>query len=76
MKWINGLINKEDDPRKEWHTWFAWFPVIIGNTTRKGGQLRHEKCWLEYVERKGTYHPPFYFDDYGTCWTWKYRELK
>lgn len=27
---------------KEWHRWFAWFPVDVGNTL----------TWLEYVERR------------------------
>lgn len=28
---------------KKWHTWFAWYPVVIENKV----------VFLEYVERKG-----------------------
>lgn len=28
----------------EWHRWFAWRPVRVG---------QHDCRWLEYVERKG-----------------------
>lgn len=30
-----------------WNKWFAWYPVTIGNNWH----------WLEYVERKYTFHP-------------------
>ena len=29
--------------RKEWHIWFAWYPVRVG---------LHEKRWLEFVYRR------------------------
>lgn len=40
MKWT---YNKEN-PRMEWHTWFAWHPV-----TPKGS---NETVWLEPIQRK------------------------
>ena len=30
-----------------WHTWFAWFPVIVGTTEGN----KNIKVWLEPVER-------------------------
>lgn len=75
MRWVNGLVNQKDDYRRGWHRWFAIYPVIIGNTAR-GGVHRHIKCWLEFVERKGTYHPPLGYGDFGSRWTWEYRDIK
>jgi hypothetical protein len=50
------------DRRKQWHRWFAWFPVRIGET--------RECLWLEYVERKGECH--CYYDCY---WSFEYRPV-
>jgi hypothetical protein len=48
MKWIKSLTNKEDY-RKEWHTWFAWFPITIQTIVIPQGEI-YIKCWLECVE--------------------------
>lgn len=55
---IIKLPGKTKDPWRhtDWHRWFAWHPVFLGE--RKdgflvGGQPR-EVAWLQYVERKGS----------------------
>ena len=30
---------------REWHTWFAWHPILIDNSY----------IWLEFIERRLTY---------------------
>jgi|GEM_PF-4700148 len=51
MKWINGrTIMAKIHRRKNWHRWFAWYPVIIGQTGT-GEEEREVKVWLQYVER-------------------------
>lgn len=63
MKWISGFSDDEKVRRKkEWHRWFAWFPVIIGHT-KDGRQI---KAWLRYVKRRGTH----YF--YSGHWKYEY----
>lgn len=50
------------EPRIVWHTWFAWFPVRVGE----------DDCrWLEKVERRGT----FEYDSQGGYWHFEYRPL-
>lgn len=39
MKWP---ITKVEKDLTEWHTWFAWFPVTIGNNMH----------WMELVSRR------------------------
>lgn len=34
---------KKYSEQKEWHTWFAWFPIRVSND---------EVIWLQAVERK------------------------
>lgn len=47
---------------KDWHKWFAWFPVRISD---------QENAWLEYVERRIEY-----YDGYdGTYSFVEYRKL-
>lgn len=44
MKWDCGETLGEKIAReKEWHLWFAWYPVRVGP---------HDCRWLEYVERR------------------------
>ena len=67
MKWINGLTSQEKTRRREeWHTWFAWFPVMVGQTTDE----HCIKVWWDYVERKGK----FSWDSQGGCWIYTYRK--
>jgi hypothetical protein len=48
--------------RGQWHPWFAWYPVRIGD----------ECCaWLELVERRGEY----WSDPYGSGWDYEYRAV-
>lgn len=49
---------------QNWHSYFTWWPTRIGK-----GDCR----WLEYIERKGTYHENHYYGS-STWWTWEYRE--
>jgi hypothetical protein len=49
MRWINGYIWEEKVRRKGiWHEWFAWYPVIVGQTEEK----RKIIIWWEKVLRK------------------------
>ncbi len=43
---------------REWHPWFAWFPVRVG---------RHDCRWWETVERRNEYQ-------YVAAYSWEYRE--
>ena len=43
---------------KNWHRWYAWFPIQVGN---------HDCRWLEWIERKGDHAC------YGGDWFWEYR---
>jgi hypothetical protein len=67
MKWKNGLTTEERIRRMEnWHSWFAWFPVVIGVTDDQ----HYIKAWLTHVERKGT----FVCHWMEAFWTYEYRE--
>ena len=52
---------------KNWHNWFAWFPVRV---PQRGKEL----VWLETIERKGTKGPCHCTWD-GYYW-WEYRNIK
>lgn len=53
-------IAKLNDCQK-WHRWFAWYPVKIG----------HRDCrWLEFVNRKFTFHKGYMSNDYWTVQYW------
>jgi hypothetical protein len=52
----------EDGDVRDWHRWFAWYPVHIGPNDCR---------WLETVERSGT----FYSGIYSTWWDWEYRPI-
>ena len=55
-------------PSREWHTWFAWFPVIVTETINYY-HSRGRLVWLENVERK-------FWEDYGYgLWGYNYRQL-
>lgn len=54
---------------KDWHKWFAWYPVELGNG---------DKIWLETVMRRGEK-----VDNYSSFsgieyahWTYEYKELE
>ncbi len=62
MKFDCGLTWGEKlAAKKEWHAWFAWHPVRLGES--------HECRWLEYVARKGQQ------EGYEVEWKFDYREL-
>lgn len=63
MKWVNGLTFWAKDIRnREWHKWFAWYPVII-DYVGEGRDKRNVKVWLQYILRRE--------DSYGE---WEYKE--
>lgn len=54
-----------DKEKKQWHLWFAWYPVEIEIT--KDGDSKY--IWLETVQRCGTQ----LFWDCESIWTYKYK---
>lgn len=48
--------------RENWHRWFAWRPVRLG---------ANDCRWLEYVERKQTFHVGYG----GAWWSSEYRAI-
>jgi hypothetical protein len=73
MIWKNGLteeakrkirVQKRRLAIKEWHKWFAWYPVII-----RIENDHNIKAWMQYVERKTEYFWP-------TEWEYRERGLK
>ena len=51
MKWKAGPSPHEQEmvriaKMKQWHTWFAWYPVTIGDN----------QVWLETILRQGSVH--------------------
>lgn len=63
MKWDCGRSWPEEyAAKRQWHSWFAWFPVRVGT---------HDCRWLELVERKGEYCSSW---DYA-FWSYEYRPL-
>jgi hypothetical protein len=73
MEWINGETQESKIIRKQkWHKWFAWFPVVVEYVIIDK-KIRKVKIWLDYVNRKGTYHTnPFCYD---ATWTYEYEKL-
>lgn len=45
---------------ENWHPYYAWLPILVGDQDTR---------WLEWIERKGTYH----FAPYIGPWSWEYR---
>lgn len=65
MKWIK--LNKHEG-KKQWHNWFAWYPVSVGVTPDKDDKM----VWLSTVQRCGIYHHSNWTDSY---WIFKYRSV-
>lgn len=51
-----------DDAKKEWHDWFAWFPVRISD---------YEKVWLCKVRRIGYIWYDYHHFPHKK-WDWRY----
>ena len=52
---------------KQWHWWFAWYPVRIPT---EGRMRKQHKVWLQRIRRCGVYE-----DGYeGPYWVWHYAE--
>ena len=66
MKFNCGpTLQEKIKARKEWHDWFAWYPVRIAVT------LGSSDCrWLETVERRGEHNWDY---DGGSYWDYEYR---
>jgi hypothetical protein len=48
MRWTDGLSADEIRRReKVWHKWYAWFPVVVGETS--DGHMIY--AWFEVVWR-------------------------
>jgi hypothetical protein len=54
----------KDTSRRQWHKWFAWYPVRLTTDC-------HEVRWLENVYRVGK---SSYDGDGGTYWSWRYAD--
>jgi hypothetical protein len=64
MKFNCGPTRAEKRAAKqEWHNWFAWFPVRVGDRDCR---------WFETVKRKGHYYA-LYCDEY---WKYEYKEIE
>lgn len=44
MKFKIDSKSVKDERKKQWHNWFAWYPVRINES---------ETVWLEDIQRKG-----------------------
>ena len=76
MKYVDGLTRatkrelklKKISERKEWHKWFAWYPVEV-DETKDGHKI---KIWMQYVNRRALY-------DESPSWPyflgWQYSEI-
>jgi len=58
--------HKKFTRRREWHRWFAWYPVRIDND-----ELR----WLEVLERIGTYYK-MDCAEVSSWWEYHYRTIE
>jgi len=61
-------IYKPYNHKCDWHTWFAWLPVVV-HTYEDGSK---KMIWLSRVLRKETLHLGFECDYY----TWEYKEIR
>lgn len=69
MKWVTGYtIERKNELKQQWHRWFAWYPVVVGETVLG----RKIKIWLEYVERMGSIS---YDWDGNNYWRYEYRTI-
>ena len=70
MIWRDGLTNEEKLRRKKnWHKWFAWFPVTIGVSND-----HHKfKCWLQYTLRRGRIEGRCIGGDLVYVWEYDYK---
>ena len=63
MEWKNYY-------KKDWHEWFAWYPIIIETKDQNNGEYER-KVWLNKVLRK-------YTNKYWqgqSYWVYEYREI-
>lgn len=56
------------DKKKQWHKWFAWYPVVISKTFPGYSTCKHW-AWFEWIERQNITY------DYGV-WNYEYRERR
>ncbi|MEA1980841.1 MAG: hypothetical protein U9N54_07705 [candidate division Zixibacteria bacterium] len=57
--------------KRQWHTWFAWYPVRVPTKGRMSGM---HKVWLQKVQRKGKSY--FIYDIGQWAWKWKYKQME
>ena len=74
--WCGESQHAKRDRTEEWHPWFAWYPVLVENATKK--------CWywLSWIERR-VHQPASMWDrryviyrtnDVWIRWFWIYRK--
>ena len=70
MKWRVGKPGAKRRLKKQWHRWYAWYPVRVPTYGRMSGQ--HRVCLVQ-IWRRGT---PYRTGQYGEheCWSWEYHE--
>ena len=57
-------FKKKCEKLENWHGWFAWRPVRVGENDCR---------WLETVQRKGTH---CWTGWPGSFWQWEYKPMK
>lgn len=64
MRWQSESIWAKIDRKKQWHKWFAWYPVRLLAPDEHSNQYidTEQKVWLEYVERRARYHHVTYWE--------------
>ncbi len=60
MKFRRSSQKERDVKKKDWHLWFAWYPISVGE---------HDYRWFEMVERKGVFLAGLEINN----WSWQYR---
>jgi hypothetical protein len=65
MRWASESWEAKHDRLGQWHRWFAWRPVRVGE----------QIAWLETVERRGEWGPMRGFPP-SIPWLWEYRVVQ
>jgi hypothetical protein len=65
MRWTSKNWKAKHDRLGQWHRWFAWRPVRVGE----------QIAWLEAVERRGAWGPMQGFPPH-IPWRWEYRVMQ
>ncbi|MGY6249725.1 hypothetical protein ACXIUS_19560 [Bosea thiooxidans] len=63
MRWRSETIEMREARLGQWHEWFAWYPVRVGES----------QVWWELVERRGAWVVLRRHDWWTNVWRWIYR---